>query len=241
MIPDLHRHAVLSSTMDEARALALAGAPEGTMVQADEQTAARGRFGNAWVCQTGNLYMTIVLRPAAPVRDVAQLSFATALALAEAVNRPDLTLKWPNDVLAGGRKLAGILLEMESGRGDKADFLLIGIGVNIVGAPEGRAYVNEYGLAMTADDVRDGFFAALEKWYGIWAQNGFAPVREAWLKRAHGLGGLVTARMARESVQGHFHGIDANGALMLMQEDGTLRPVASADIHFDTGAQTSEA
>ncbi|MCB1538426.1 MAG: biotin--[acetyl-CoA-carboxylase] ligase [Rhodospirillales bacterium] len=223
--------------MDTVRALAEAGAPEGTMVQAGIQTAGRGRMGNTWTSPPGNLYLTTLLRPQAPLRAVAQLSFVAALALADAIDgcgAAHLTLKWPNDVLVGGRKIAGILLEVQGGRGElPPDFLLIGTGVNIDVAPPEGAQVND-GNTMRRDAafVRDSYFERLSHWYAAWQEQGFAPVRAAWMARAHGLGGPITARLGEGSVQGVFDGIDGQGGLILRRGDGVAQIVSGGAVHF---------
>src|SRR5436309_2331589 len=136
----LCRYEVVGSTNDEAKALARAGAADGTLVWAGEQSAGRGRRGRAWASPPGNLYLSLVLRPAAPPSRVAQLGFGAALGLGDALAalagsalRP--RYKWPNDLLADGRKLAGILLESETSASDRVDFVVVGIGVNILSAP----------------------------------------------------------------------------------------------------------
>src|SRR5512146_93191 len=133
----LHRYKTLGSTNDEAKALARAGAPDGTIVWAGEQTAGRGRRGRVWRSPPGNLYVSVVLRPDATPARAAQLGFVAALGLGDALRRlagPALNLryKWPNDVLANGRKLAGILLESETSTKVRVDFVVLGLGVNIL-------------------------------------------------------------------------------------------------------------
>lgn len=214
--------------MDEARKLASEGAPEGTIVQAAEQTAGRGRFGNTWTSPRGNLYMTTILRPVRPVKDIAQMSFAVALALADTIENPDVELKWPNDVLAGGKKIAGILLEMASA-GEMADYLLVGTGINIASGPEGAAIM---GAAHSVDAVRDEFISNLDHWYERWLETGFPDIRSAWLARAHGVDQPITVRLAERRLHGVFEGIDEAGNLLLRQNDGKARAISSGAVHF---------
>src|SRR5258708_4173593 len=141
----LHRYDTVGSTNDEARQLARDGAPGGTLVWAAAQSAGRGRRGHLWQSPPGNLYLSMVLRPEAPPANAPQLGFVAALALGDALDQlaaPGLQLryKWPNDLLAGGKKLAGILLESEMAAGGGLDFVILGIGVNLVSAPRELEY-----------------------------------------------------------------------------------------------------
>lgn len=237
LTPDLHYHDSLPSTMDAARALAASGAAEGTVVQAGTQTAGRGRFGNDWVSPAGNLYMTLVLRPDVSARFCAQLSFVSAIALADALARAGvpsaaLGLKWPNDVLVAGEKIAGILLEMETAGPGRPDFVLVGIGVNVAQAPPGRAVLRRYAPDATAAGMRDLLLEVFAAWYARWLEDGFDVIRARWLEQAVGIGSPVVARMAGRSLEGIFAGIDAEGNLCLDQADGACVVVHGGDVHF---------
>src|SRR5437588_611372 len=128
----------IGSTNEEAKRLARAGAADKTLVWARTQTAGRGRGGRSWVSPAGNLYLSLILRETCPPARAAELGFAAAVALAAALDRLapglDLAFKWPNDVLLGGRKLAGILIEAESAAA-AVDWLVLGLGVNVRPAP----------------------------------------------------------------------------------------------------------
>lgn len=233
--PDIHYHPSLPSTMDEARRLADAGALEGTVVQSGIQTAGRGRFGNNWVSPEGNLYMTLVLRPPVDTRVCAQLSFVCALGLADTLQGcgiTDIALKWPNDVLLGGKKIAGILLEMQGGANGHPDYMLVGMGVNIAHAPEGRAYIKDFNDEATVGAVRDALLASIARYYADWLGDGFAGIREAWLRQAYGIGQKAIARMADRRVEGVFEAIDAEGNIVLREADGQMRVVHGAEVHF---------
>ena len=142
-LPDSYRlvsRETVGSTNDEATRLARSGAEQGTLVWALEQTAGRGRRGRAWSSPRGNLYASLVLRPPCQLEHAAQLGFVAALAVGDALAAlvPGLrepALKWPNDVLVGGRKIAGVLLESEIGDGGNLAFLIVGVGINLVSAP----------------------------------------------------------------------------------------------------------
>jgi BirA family biotin operon repressor/biotin-[acetyl-CoA-carboxylase] ligase len=232
----LHRYETLGSTNDEAKALARAGARQGTLVWASEQTAGRGRRGRTWLSPPGNLYLSLVLRPdGAPAR-AAQLGFVAALGLGDALAAlagPALKLryKWPNDILAKGKKLSGILLESETATSDRVDFVVVGIGVNIIAAPEDVEFpatsLAAEGAATVTPPVLLGSFARhFDIWARRWRVEGFAPVRTAWLARASGLGEPVRVRLERSTLCGRFLDLDDDGALLLEGEEGRRRVAA---------------
>ena len=174
VVPDGFRLLVreeVGSTNVEALELAAAGAPTGTIVWAERQSQGRGRRGRAWESPAGNLYCSVILRPRA--RPVAQVSFVAAVAVAEAIERFDLgvQLKWPNDVLMDGAKVAGILLE---GTGSA---LVLGTGVNIASAPPGGISLRTQGVATSVARVLQAYLAALKDWMARWESEGFTPVR----------------------------------------------------------------
>ena len=232
----LHRFATVGSTNDEARRLARDGAPEGTLVWAAAQSAGRGRRGHLWQSPPGNLYLSLVMRPEAPAARAPQLGFVAALALGDALDQlagPGLQLrfKWPNDVLINGGKLAGILLESEMAAAGGLDFVIIGIGVNLVSAPRDL----EYPATSLADQDVSGitpvsllealaahFIVSVERW----RNEGFAPVRAAWLRRASGIGEAIRVRLERLTIDGRFLDLDYDGALVLDGKDGPRRIAA---------------
>ena len=226
---DVRHYERLGSTNDEARRLAASGAAHGTVVHADEQTAGRGRLARRWFSPPGNLYVSIILRPDVPPARCIELGFVAALAVADAVDallpaHTRAALKWPNDVLVRDGKIAGILLEQDG------DILILGIGVNVLHAPQGLTYkvstiVGCGGLA-TVDGTRERLLRALGDWLGVWQQDGFAPVRAAWLARAHPPGTTLGVALTDRFVTGGFAGIDTDGALLLDTPQGRGRIVA---------------
>jgi BirA family biotin operon repressor/biotin-[acetyl-CoA-carboxylase] ligase len=234
----LIRYETLASTNDEAKRLAAAGAADGTVIWAGAQTAGRGRRGRCWVSPPGNLYVSLLLRPDCPVAAAAQLGFVAAVALADAATRlaPGLPVacKWPNDLLCGGRKLAGILLESETSCGERADFVVVGIGVNVVSSPDrverAATSLAEQGAGgLTPARVLAAFAEAFAAWRETWQAEGFSPVRAAWLARASGLGEAVRVRLERTTLTGRFVDLDEAGALLLQQPAGQLR-IAAGEI-----------
>jgi BirA family biotin operon repressor/biotin-[acetyl-CoA-carboxylase] ligase len=225
----VQHHAVLASTMDAARACARDGAPDGTVVVAGRQTQGRGRQGRDWFSPEGNLYASILLRPGLPSARLSELGFVTALAVADAVDAVlpgrRARLKWPNDVLLDGGKIAGILVEIVE---DNA--AVIGIGLNIAEAPDAAPYpvtcLRDAGARTSPEAVLAHLLAALEAHLAHWTEHGFAASRTAWLARGPASGDLVSVRVGARVDTGRFAGLDADGALLLAADGATRRVVA---------------
>lgn len=223
----------IGSTNDEAKRLARGGAPEGTLVWALEQTAGRGRRGRVWLSPRGNLYASLILRTDCPAGRAAQLGFVTALSLGDALRvklpaTDRLSYKWPNDVLMHGRKLAGILLESETGTGGELAFVVIGVGVNLVSSPRETDFpatsLSDQGLDPPSPSVLlEGFTIHFRSWLQRWRMAGFASVRMAWLAGATPLGELIRVRSENGTLYGRFVDIDHDGALLLETAEGRRR------------------
>jgi BirA family biotin operon repressor/biotin-[acetyl-CoA-carboxylase] ligase len=230
--PDrLIRLAEIDSTNSEARRLAQAGERGPVWIMADRQTAGRGRRGRIWEQGAGNLATTLLLTDPPP--DFAQLSFAAALAVADTAAHfapaARVTVKWPNDVLADGKKLAGILLE--SGPG----WLAVGIGINLAHFPEGTEFpaisLADFVTPPSPVEARAILAARFAHWYDAWMIQGFEALRAAWLARAGGLGAPIRARLPNETRHGLFEGIDGSGALLL-NEQGRVTAIAAGEVFF---------
>lgn len=231
----------LDSTNEEAKRQALAGADPGLVVWAKSQSAGRGRRGRTWVSPAGGLYFSLLLKPDCPPARAAQLSFVSALAVAEGV-APDLprdrgiAFKWPNDLLVNGRKISGILLESGGGSARVA-WLVVGIGINVDSHPEGTEYPATSLFGEGAKGVRHGellgrVVAAFHGWLGIWEREGFEPVREAWLGAARGLGEPISVRLPDRTLDGIFRGLAAEGALILDVLGEGERIIPAGDVYF---------
>ncbi|HLF58510.1 MAG TPA: biotin--[acetyl-CoA-carboxylase] ligase [Alphaproteobacteria bacterium] len=230
----------IDSTNDEARRRALAGAPEGTAVAADAQTAGRGRQGRRWDSPPGNLYCSLLLRPGCSAAKGANLSFAAALAVADAIEPvlPDgveLHFKWPNDVLLNGKKVAGILLESEI-KGERLEWIVVGVGVNVARFPADAMYPATSLAAMgcrnvTVREVMEPYLDYIRVWYGRWQNEGFEPLRAAWLARAEGLGRMIEVGLGAERIRGTFMDLDSDGALVL-ESEGSSRRITAGDVFF---------
>jgi BirA family biotin operon repressor/biotin-[acetyl-CoA-carboxylase] ligase len=233
----------VTSTLDEA-ARRVSDFTGPTWITARNQTAARGRRGRAWAHPPGNFAATLVLPGIAP-ETAALRSFVAALAMHEAfvalTGRPDsFTLKWPNDVLLNGGKVAGILLESLFAGGQYAG-LAIGIGVNLAVAPGAGeveagalrpvSLAGETGAGVTPDDFLEVLAPAFATWEAQLASLGFGPIRTAWLARAARIGETITARLPKEEITGVFREVDEGGRLVLSTPQG-LRRIAAGDIFF---------
>lgn len=233
---------VIDSTNEEAKRLAASGEDGPIWISATRQTAGRGRRGRSWESPSGNLAATLMLRPGKSAADCAQLSFVAAIAvcdmLATFAPNVELRVKWPNDVLAGGRKIAGILLESASQGGDVPGWLAIGIGVNLATHPEGTDFPATSLTAIavkpppSAEDTLLQLAAVFAKWYDVWRGGGFAAIRDAWLARAAGLGSRIRARLPHEEASGVFEGIDESGALLLRERSGLVRAIPAGEVYF---------
>ena len=226
----------LGSTNDEAKRLARTGAAAWTIVTAREQTAGRGRRGRSWIAIPGNLFMTVILRPDCTPQTAAQLGFVAALAVGEAVRavvpaEASVRFKWPNDVLLDGAKVSGILLESETTEWGALDWLIVGIGVNVVGHPTVGAYRTTSLLAAAAREVDapamlQRIAAALHSGVEAWHRYGFGTVRAAWLRHAVGVGDPIAVHLDEAPVTGRFADLAEDGALIIETEQGVRRIIA---------------
>lgn len=225
----------VGSTNDHAKALAKSGYPEGTLVFAHEQTAGRGRQGNQWVSQKGNVFMSLVLRPQVVAMQMGQLSFLCALALARTMQELSsslpVALKWPNDLLIDGKKAAGILLETETNGVRPVPWIVAGIGVNLAHGPEGATSLKDMGVQIEPRAFIEKLIHHISALYEEWKAQGFAPIQKDWMALAHNLGKEISVRLPRETLRGVFHGIDAQGALELETENGKRHLISSGEVY----------
>lgn len=220
----------VDSTNREALRRIADGAPHGTVIRAGSQTDGRGRRGRSWESPTGNLYATLIVRPAKST-PLGQLAFVAALGAGTALESyAPVRFKWPNDLMLDGHKLGGILIEAEDGAA------AIGIGVNLASAPSStRLPATCLPSAPDPETMLAEICAPFADWYGRWEISGFASVREAWLSRAQGLGGPIEARLPQRTLTGTFAGLDEAGGLLLDRPGGERETIAAGDIYFGTG------
>lgn len=231
----------IDSTNEEARRRASSGSSGPLWILAHTQTAGRGRRGRAWVSPRGNLMTTLLLDPGCGPADAARLSFVAALAVHDAlrawVPSEKVRLKWPNDVLVEGRKIAGILLETaSSGEGQHLAWLAIGIGINLLHAPSDVSYpatfVNAHGQAPDCLSAVGTLAAAWDQRFRAMRAQGFEAIRLAWLERAAGLGTDIEVRLPSETIKGRFNTLQTDGALELLLPDGQRRRVSAGEVFF---------
>jgi BirA family biotin operon repressor/biotin-[acetyl-CoA-carboxylase] ligase len=231
----------IDSTNEEAQRRIAVGCEVPLWIVAEEQSHGRGRAGRRWLSPKGNVYASLILRLSVKPAIAAQLSFVTALAAYEAIashissaQRPGLSLKWPNDVMLSGAKVAGILIEsFASPRGDGLT-IIAGIGINVSVAPAdtGRP-VTTLGLGPEAcAPVFATLAAAFETGLARWdAGAGFERIRQAWLGRAHSPGEAITVSLNGSAIQGKFRGVDQGGGLLLETRPGVVITVNAGDIY----------
>jgi BirA family transcriptional regulator, biotin operon repressor / biotin---[acetyl-CoA-carboxylase] ligase len=226
-------HDTVGSTNTEAARLARAGERNPLWVTAKQQTAGRGRRGNIWISEPGNLYASLLL-PEAPPGRAGELAFVAALAVYDAVGElaptvaSRLALKWPNDVQVGNAKFAGILIEAEN------SWAVIGIGINCAHHPKQMPNVTDLtssGMAVSPELL----FAALSKHMMLrlrqWALGeGFAGVREHWLAACPGVGEPILVRLPTKELTGKFEDIDDKGHLLLRLRDGRVETIAAGEV-----------
>jgi BirA family transcriptional regulator, biotin operon repressor / biotin---[acetyl-CoA-carboxylase] ligase len=216
-----------------------------TWILAGVQTAGRGRRARPWSSPQGNFHGTLVLHPTEPPETVALRSFAAALALRDAFVQltgvpQSFALKWPNDVLCNGGKIAGILLESQGLNGPDP-VLCIGIGVNLIAAPDASqveagavppvSLLQETGLRITPEAFLDALAPAYETWEATFTAQGFDPLRAEWLAHAARLGQPIRARTGTETREGTFETIDAQGNLILRMAHGPVA-IPAAEVFF---------
>ena len=237
-------HELLTSTNTEALALARAGERGPLWVTAERQSAGRGRRGRTWTSERGNLFASLLLTEPAPAEHWPELAFVAALAVHDAVVelaemiKPQLAIKWPNDLLLTGRKFAGILIEAE---GTQVGAVAVGIGVNCKSHPKDTDFpATDLGAAGAKISAAKLFRALSVKMLGRLAQwnrgEHFSTVRTDWLARAAGLGDVIRVRLADREISGRFETLDDTGRLVLLLPEGGREAVAAGDVVALEGA-----
>jgi len=227
----IHYSAEIDSTNRLARQLAIDGEPEGSVVLAEQQRTGRGRMGREWSSPTGGIWMSVILRPELAPYQVQALTLTAAVAAVEATyNATGVTpgIKWPNDLLLGKKKVAGILTEV-SAEMERVNYLVLGIGLNanipaklfhgqLLG--EATSLLAETGILVERTHWVRSFLETLERYYFLVLQEGFAAVFDSWRRYSVTLGQPVTVRIADRVVTGIATDIDSNGALQVKTDDG---------------------
>jgi len=232
----------VGSTNDFAKELAGYGAVEGTVVVAETQTCGRGRLGREWVSPKGGLWFSIILRPELKPAEAVRLVFVAGLAVAQVLHETyglSVETKWPNDVLVNGRKVCGMLTEMNT-TGERINYVIVGVGVNAnfdvakVFPDELRASAtsleNGLGRKVRLEELFRALLEKLENVYELFLKEGFGPVLEKWKAYAGFLGRQVEVASDSEKLCGLALDVDSEGALVLRLEDGTVRRVFAGDL-----------
>jgi BirA family biotin operon repressor/biotin-[acetyl-CoA-carboxylase] ligase len=245
----------IGSTNSEALALGRAGEAGPLWLVSDHQTAGRGRRGNGWATPRANLAASLLLRLEIAPAAAATLGFVAGLAIRSALQAvapgASFKLKWPNDVLADGAKLAGILLETESVAQDHKTgaqdqrIVVIGIGVNVAASPSNMPHratsLSELGCRIAAEEVFEALSGSWLRFAQICDEGrGMGRIRELWLDGAAGVGQPIAVRLGAEVARGLFETIDAAGQLILRSQDGTVRAIAAGEVHFGAAATARE-
>nr|WP_315050194.1 biotin--[acetyl-CoA-carboxylase] ligase [uncultured Brevundimonas sp.] len=234
----------VDSTNAEARRRAEAGEAGPLWIAARRQTEGRGRRGRRWQSDSGNLAATLLMRTARTPAEAAQVTFVAALAAAEVLDgyagRERVSIKWPNDVMLDGVKVAGILVE-SGAHADGGLWLAVGIGINLAHAPDGTerpatAIVQAAGEAPAFEAALGRLVDSFSTWQARWDGMGFQTVLDGWIARTQGLHGPCVARLGSETLEGVADGVEADGALRLRLADGTLRRISAGDVFFGEAA-----
>ncbi|KXZ18044.1 biotin--acetyl-CoA-carboxylase ligase [Bacillus nakamurai] len=240
----LYYHDVLPTTQKTAHELANDGAPEGTLVVADKQTAGRGRMSRVWHSQEGNgIWMSLILRPDIPLQKAPQLTLLSAVAVVQAIEAAagiQPAIKWPNDLLIHGKKAVGILTELQAEE-DRVRSVIIGIGINV--NQQAADFPDELqdiatSLSLEAGEKIDRagliqeILQTFEKRYLDYLTHGFTPIKLLWESYAIGLGNELQARTLQGTFYGKSLGIDDEGVLLLETKDG-IKKIYSADIELN--------
>jgi BirA family transcriptional regulator, biotin operon repressor / biotin---[acetyl-CoA-carboxylase] ligase len=240
----VHYYSSIGSTNDEARRLALAGAPEGTLVIADEQTTGRGRLQRQWWSPPGtSLLFSLLLRPPLPPAQAQQLTMCAGLAVVEAIHSQTglaVNLKWPNDVIWMGGKLGGILTELETD-GERLVYAVVGVGLNVnfsvATLPELLTPATSLLTALGRSTERlPLLLAILSHWEALYRSmlEGDSPY-QAWAAHLVTIGQEVRVSQGSKTVEGHATGVDADGALLLRRADGAVERIWGGDVTLRHG------
>lgn len=233
----------IDSTNAEARRRAVAGERGPLWIAARRQMAGKGRRGRSWLGGEGNLYATLLLTLERPAAEAAQLSFVAALAVCDLarayVDPAKAKVKWPNDLMVGDAKAAGILLESGPAP-DGGLWVALGVGLNLTYAPAdverpATRLADHSASTPSMEQALAGLAFSFAEWQAVWEKQGFAAIAEAWTNRAYRLGERAQARLANETVSGVAEGLDADGALSLRLDNGTVRKISAGDVFFGEG------
>ncbi len=237
----IHRLETVTSTNDVALGMIEEGAPEGTVVVADEQIGGRGRRGRQWISPPGTgLYLSVVLRPSVPSSKVWQLAFVASLAAAEAIRwsaRLEPQIKWPNDVLLNGSKLCGILIESGRSPSSPEPAVVVGIGINVNTlefppeiADRATSIAAEKGEAISIRVVERMLLESVRRRYEQYLAEGFRPILNSWMQYDCTVGREVEVQTADGVVKGTAVEVTPLGNLKVRLSDGSRKELTAGDV-----------
>ena len=231
---EVRAFARVTSTMDTAHALAQKGAAEGTLVWAQRQEQGRGRLGRVWESPEGGIYCSLIVRPQRPAAEIPQLSLLMGLSAAEAIRECAMAsprVRWPNDLLIGGKKVAGILTESKDGT------VVIGLGINVT------TELTDLPATATSLSMEGGKTAPLDlfhltarlyrrffRWYDVWTQQRFPPVGEALRPHMALFGEVVHIRAGSKEFEGTATDLDDQGRLLVRLDSGIVRAFEAGEV-----------
>lgn len=238
---EIHYFEEIDSTNNKAKALAFAGAPEGTLVIAEEQLGGRGRLGRSWFSPPGGIWFSLILRPGIAPRELLEVTLLAGVVCVETITETtgmEPKIKWPNDLLIDHKKLAGVLTEMET-EADKVHFVILGVGLNAnINAADfppklaGTSTSLSMMLGRNVDrhQILRNLLMRLESGYTQLASGGFSSVRNSWIKYSETLGSQVRVETVHGTVEGRAINISSEGALILELSTGETKTVWSGDV-----------
>jgi BirA family transcriptional regulator, biotin operon repressor / biotin---[acetyl-CoA-carboxylase] ligase len=240
----LFRMETVDSTNNEAKRRAKAGEPGPLWIWSARQSKGRGRGGREWISRPGNLFATLLISVKCPARVAVQLALVAGIIAHDTIvkliayeGRSELLLKWPNDVLISGKKVSGVLLENVGSGGEHQSIVVMGTGINLASHPEDlpqpAASLDDFGTTVTPAEALEVLAAVTHEWLGRWGEGScFPTIRRAWLDRAGPMGRPLCVRIDGEETEGEYRGLDADGALRLMTQDGREHHIAAGDVFF---------
>ena len=239
----LLRMETVDSTNAEARRRAKAGEPGPLWIWSTRQSQGRGRGGREWISRPGNLFASLLIGVNAPQRVAGQIALLAGVIAYDTIakliayeGRSELLLKWPNDILLAGEKLAGVLLENVGSTVENRSVVVIGTGINLASHPEDLPQpaisLGAYDIMVTPAEALEVLAATTHEWLARWGEGScFPTIRRAWLDRAGPAGRPLRVKVEGEETEGVYGGLDADGALRLMTPDGEYR-IAAGDVFF---------
>jgi BirA family biotin operon repressor/biotin-[acetyl-CoA-carboxylase] ligase len=240
----LLRSETIDSTNAEARRRAKAGEPGPLWIWSARQSQGRGRGGREWISRPGNLFASLLIGVNAPPRIAGQVALLAGIIAYDTIakliayeGRSELLLKWPNDILLSGEKLAGVLLENVGSPIENRSIVVIGTGINLASHPEDLPQpaisLAAYGMEVSPAEALEVLAATTHDWLARWGEGScFPTIRRAWLDRAGPAGRPLLVKVHGEETEGVYGGLDADGALRLLTPDGGEYRIAAGDVFF---------